>query len=195
MPRWVTWHKSLMAVLFRTKEAMKLPFKYRMLSTSGIISAVFVLAVIVCAYAIYSHSKREAETKVTGKSEYAFSGSKSQYIYGYATAPVSLQQALVNQYYDQARVNCIAANESVSQNVQSDQVLYIDKITGNFALVKFCGSGGDTIFDYMAGKWTIIGNEADYPDCSLVNQYKISKQIVPQCYTDSTGTLTNVTYP
>ena len=174
---------------------MKLPLKRRQLGIAATVLAVLILAGTVSIYAIQNHSNQKAKTTISGKSEYTFAGSKSEHIYGYAAAPASLQQTLIDQYYDQAKSNCIASNESVSQNVQSDQVLHIDKLAGNFALVQFCGSGGDTIFDYIAGSWKIIGSTADYPDCSLVDQYKISKQIVSQCYQGPQGALVSVTYP
>jgi hypothetical protein len=177
------------------KNAVKLFKKRRTRVILGTVISVLIVIGVVCSYAIYHNSDQKAKTVVTGKSEYSFSGKKSQYIDGYASAPVSLQQSLINQYYDQAKNSCITANETVSQNVQSDKILRIETISGNFALVQFCGSGGDSIFDHINGSWKIIGNEADYPGCSLVNQYKITKKIVPQCYDDSSGKLVNVTYP
>jgi hypothetical protein len=154
-----------------------------------------LLAVIVGGLLIHGTNRDSYKSKVTGKSKYSFPGKKSQYVSGYATAPASLQQTLVNQYYNQAKANCISANESVSQNVQANNVMTVAKVAGSNALIQFCGSGGDAIFNNTSGSWKIIGTDADAPDCSLVSQYKISKQIVPQCYEDATKSLTDVTNP
>jgi hypothetical protein len=156
--------------------------------------AVMAIALVVVGVATVVHYQRVSQESIPGKSQYDFAGNKSKYIYGYSAAPVSLQQSLTNQYYTQAKSDCSTENESVSKDAQLSDVLYIHKVAGNFALVQFCGSGGDSILDNINGSWKIIGNTADYPPCSLVDQYKISKQIVAQCYSGTSENLTNVTY-
>ncbi len=160
----------------------------------GLILTVIITAGLISGYAIYRHHQPTQENP-TGKSVYNFSGSKPQYIHGYATAPASLQKTLTTQYFDQAKSDCIAEDESLPSNMQLSQVMAVHKIVGSFALVQFCGSGGDSILDNVNGSWQDIGSLADAPTCSLVDQYKISKQIVPQCFNTATGALNDVTYP
>ena len=156
-----------------------------------VVFAVFIIGAL--GYAA-QHSVR---TAAPAKHPNKFSSShKADYIYNYASASTSLQTTLVNQYYEQAKKDCISQNELLSGDDQFSDVLYVSKVVRDtFATVQFCGSDAEAIFAHIDNNWKLIDRSADFPACSLVDQYKISKDIIDKCYQDQSDELADVTNP
>jgi len=110
-------------------------------------------------------------------------------------ASSSLKEALINDFYPDAKKNCDTENANVSADARVAWVMSVQKmVRDDFAGVQFCGSGGTSILAHLDTGWKSVGSLAMAPGCSLVDQYKISKQITPTCYKDDGSTM-DVTYP
>lgn len=128
--------------------------------------------------------------------DYAFAGQdKTKYISGYNLAPRALQQSLVNDYFDDAKKDCIDVNANVGEEDRTSQVMNIrDNVRDQFVTVQFCGSSAQVIFVKQASSWTPVDAVDDYPVCTAIDEYKISKKIVEHCYSTKSEELTDVLY-
>jgi hypothetical protein len=127
--------------------------------------------------------------------DYTFSGpDQTAYVAGYNEAPKSLAETLMTDYYPSAKENCIKENQDLGGIARLEDVITISKIVRDeFAQVGFCGSGANSIFANIDGKWKKVFTVADWPACTAVDKYKVSKEVVESCFSDD-GTIVAVTY-
>jgi predicted negative regulator of RcsB-dependent stress response len=105
-------------------------------------------------------------------------------IENFTTASSSLQTALVNSFYPDAKKTCDEENASVDSSAQISWVMSVQQmVRDDFAKVA-----------KVDGTWKNVGSLSMAPACSLVDQYKISKEITPTCYIDNTSESRSVTY-
>lgn len=113
---------------------------------------------------------------------------------GFDKASDSLKEALVNDFYPTAKKDCDAENANVSADAQISSVMVVrTMVRDEFAAVQFCGSGATSILVKTNSAWKVVGSLGMAPSCSLVDQYKISKDITATC-SDDAGNAKEVTY-
>lgn len=119
---------------------------------------------------------------------------KTKYIKDFDLASASFKTALVGSFFDEAKTSCMEAAKATPDTDTSTYIVFKKMVRDDFAVAQYCGTGGAAIFAKDAGQWKRVGSLAMAPACSLVDQYKISKEISATCYLDD-GTSKNVTYP
>lgn len=117
-------------------------------------------------------------------------------IQNFDLASPSFQEALLNNFYAQAKTNCEAENASLEESARINWYISVRKtVRDQFALAHFCGSGGTSVFVKVDGQWKIVASLAMAPGCAVVDQYQISKEVVDYCTPASGGPAIPVTYP
>lgn len=141
-------------------------------------------------------SSTQPTTTTTDTSKKTYDPAITAQIGGFDLASDSLKDALVNNYFAEAKKNCDIANADLSADAQITTVMVVGKmVRDDFAGVQFCGSGGTSIFVHTNGEWKVVGSLAMAPGCAVVDQYKISKEITTACFTGSGSETRTVTYP
>lgn len=113
---------------------------------------------------------------------------------GFDKASESLKEALVNDFYPTAKKDCDAENANLAADAQISSVMLVrTMVRDEFAAVQFCGSGATSILVKTNNTWKVVGSLGMAPSCSLVDQYKISKDITATC-SDDAGNAKEVTY-
>ncbi len=153
-----------------------------------LIAIVVILAVGGAGW--YVWQKDDSKSTTSTQNDLTFSGAdKSKYILDFDKASASLKTALLNTFFDDAKTNCIKSNESVSADARLGWVMGVSKmVRDEFAGVQFCGSGATSIFAKVNNEWKAVGSLAETPVCSLVDQYRISKEITAMCRLDKVTT-------
>lgn len=122
-------------------------------------------------------------------------GDKAKYIDNYDQASDSLKQVLASTYFVKASEDCIGQNKVNPIETRRKTIMTVRKmVRDEFASVQFCGIGTTSIFAKVGSEWKVVGSLGMAPACSLVDKYKISKQITTDCYEADDSTRV-VSYP
>jgi hypothetical protein len=169
----------------------------------GLLVLVVVIMIGVVGFLVYdknndtnTESKSKPTVSTNKKSEpksvstETFDQERVKRIQGFNTASSTFKAALVGKFYDEvtAALPCLDTESntyiSVSKTVRDD-----------FALGQYCTSGGTSIFANTEAGWARVGSLAmGAPACSVVDQYKVSKEIDSKCLLDD-GSSREVAYP
>ena len=109
-------------------------------------------------------------------------------------ASSSLKDALMGKMFDDAKLICEQA-KSIAPQLNTSWYLNVKKmVRDDFAGVQFCGLGSDSILAHSGSEWKVLGSVAGDPECNVIDEYKVSREIISECYLDATH-LRDVTYP
>lgn len=109
-------------------------------------------------------------------------------------ATASLKDALVAIYYGDAKQRCDVENEGLSPGAQTTVYMTVNTVVRDaFASVTFCGAAEPSLLANISTGWRNIGSLTANPNCDLVDQFKVSKELMPTCIAD--GEAMAVTYP
>jgi hypothetical protein len=148
-------------------------------------------------------SRDHAETQETTKDAKTrvpdtYSGSKATDIENYNLASDSLKTALVDVFYDPAKKDCDYQNDRLPASEKFKYVISVEKmVRDDFATIGLCASGATRLLAHVDNEWKQIAALDMAPTCTKVDQYKISKEVVPICVLkdDGSGNTRAVTYP
>lgn len=125
----------------------------------------------------------------------AYDAEQVSHIAQFDRASASLKDALISIYYGGAKERCDIENEGVAPAAQQTVYMTVHTMVRDvFASVQFCGAEEPSLLANTSTGWQNIGSLTPEPSCDVVDQFRISKELVSQCSSDE-GTSRAVTYP